>query len=272
MCRLLGVSRSGYHAWEIRPISKRQLANEELGWQITEIHAESRGTYGYRRVRAELGWRGVCVSAKRVRRLMGISGLEGCKRRRFRGTTRVNSTTFAPDLVQRNFCANRPDELWWSDITYIHTNEGWLYLASVMDAFSRKVIGWSMSERIDTKLVLDATNAAITSRRPTQVTHHLDHGCQYTSIAFTKRCKDVGVVASMGTIADCFDNAAAESFWATLKTEVIYRQKFETRQHARSEIFSYIEGWYNEKRLHSTLGYMSPNQFERMYQLQEANV
>jgi putative transposase len=267
LCRVLGVSPSGYWAWHSRQPSPRMRADTELSQRITAIHKRSRGTYGSPRVHAQLRAEGVRCGRKRVARLMRLAGLEGCHRRRFVVTTRPKATaTPAPDLVNRVFQTEAPDRLYVADITYIDTDEGFLYLGAVEDAFSR-VVGWSMAEHLRTELVLRALDMAIWNRQPDPgVIHHSDHGSQYTSIAFGKRCRQAGVVPSMGTVGDCFDNAMAESFFASLECELLDRCHFTTRDEARLAVFDYIEVFYNRERLHSSLGYLSPAEFERRFQ------
>jgi len=272
LCRLLGVSPSGYYAWTERPPSAHAQADAELLEQIRTIHARSRGTYGARRIRIELQTQGVRCARKRIARLMRQAGLTGAQRRRYRGTTRQNpNAVAAPDLVQRNFTASGPDQIWVADITYVSTGEGWLYLATVLDAWSRRVVGWAMDETLRTALVVDAFNMAVWNRRPAaEVIHHSDRGAQYTSLAFSRRCREAGVAPSMGSVGDAYDNALAEAFYATLETELLMRHTFATRAAARLALFDFIEGWYNSHRRHSALGYLSPAEFEwRSRQRQE---
>jgi putative transposase len=267
MCRLLGVSPSGYYAWLRRPPSARAVADAALGARVQAIHERSRGTYGAPRVQAELAAEGQPVSRKRVARLMQGAGLAGVSRRRqFTTTTRDRQGRQAPDLVDRNFAVSRHDQLWVADITYIPTWAGFLYLAVVLDAWSRRIVGWAMATHLRTELVLDALNMALWQRRPREVIHHSDQGTQYTSIAFGQRCREAGVRPSMGSIGDCFDNAMCESFFATLECELLDRQRFRTQVEARLAIFDFLEGWYNHHRRHSALGYLSPADFERRHQ------
>jgi putative transposase len=217
MCRVLEVSTSGYYAWLKRPLSRRAQEDEALMGQIKKIHTRSKGTYGAPRIHAKLAQEGVHVGRKRVARLMQKAGIQGISRRRRHSTTqRQADARPAPDLVERDFSANGPDELWVADITYVATWTGWLYLAVVLDAWSRRVVGWAMATHLRTQLVLDALAMAIWQRRPKDVVHHSDQGSQYTSLAFGKRCREAGVRPSMGSIGDCFDNALCESFFATL--------------------------------------------------------
>jgi putative transposase len=264
MCQVLGVSPSGYYAWAQRPPSARSLADAALKERIRQIHEISRGTYGVPRVHFELRVEGVRVSRKRVARLMKAAGLQGVSRRKgFRTTVRCPEGCPAPDLVERDFTVSQPDRLWVADITYISTWAGFLFLSVVLDAWSRKVVGWAMATHLRTELVLDALEMALWQRRPTQVVHHSDHGTQYTSIAFGKRCREAGVRPSMGSIGDCYDNALCESFFATLECELLDRRKFKTQAEARMAIFEFIEGFYNPRRRHSSLGYLSPVNYER---------
>lgn len=270
MCRLLGVSASGYYAWSRRSPGQRARSDESLGARIAAIHARSRGTYGSPRIQAELAAEGTSVGRKRVARLMRAAGLEGVSRRRRMATTvRDGQGRQAPDLVERNFAASGPDRLWVADITYIPTWSGFLYLAVVLDAWSRRVVGWAMATHLRTELVLEALNMALGQRRPAEVIHHSDQGTQYTSIAFGQRCRQAGVRPSMGSVGDCFDNALCESFFATLECELLDRQRFPNQAAARLAVFDFVEGWYNLHRRHSALGYLSPAEFEKQ-QLEEA--
>jgi putative transposase len=232
--------------------------------QIRVIHARSRGTYGERRVHTELAALGVHVGRKRVARLMRALGLAGVSRRKgTRTTVRDREARPAPDLVDRDFTAPGPDRLWVADITYVPTWAGFLYLAVVLDAWSRRVVGWAMAAHLRTELVLDALNMAFQQRRPLEVIHHSDQGCQYTSIAFGQRCREMGVRPSMGSVGDAYDNALCESFFATLECELLDRQRFRSQAEGRMAIFDFIEGWYNPQRRHSALGYLSPLTYER---------
>ena len=229
MCRLLGVSASGYYAWRTREPSARACAGEALQNRVVEIHEGSRGTYGVPRIYAELSADGVGVGRKRVSRLMRRAGIEGISRRRRAWTTkRDRAARPAPDLVERDFGAPGPDRLWVADITYVPTWSGFLYLAVVIDAWSRRVVGWAMENHLRTELVLDALNMALGQRQAASVIHHSDQGCQYTSIAFRLRCREARVQPSMGSVGDCYDNAMAESFFATLECELLDRVRFRT--------------------------------------------
>ena len=267
VARLLGVSPSGYYAWRDRELSPRQQYDAVLKACIGNIHHRSRGTYGVPRIHAELAADGIHIGRKRVARLMREMDLAGVSRRKGTRTTRRDHRLRpAPDLVERRFEADAPDRLWVSDITYVPTWAGFVFLAVVVDAFSRRVVGWSMANHLRTELVLEALNMALWQRRPDRVVHHSDQGSQYTSYAFGKRCREMGVAPSMGSVGDCFDNAMAESFFATLECELIDRRVFHTQAEARMAIFEYIEGWYNPHRRHSSLGYLSPLNFERSNQ------
>ena len=267
VARLLGVSPSGYYAWRDRDLSPRKQYDAVLKACISNIHHPSRGTYGAPRIHAELASDGIQIGRKRVARLMREMALAGVSRRKGTCTTRRDHRLRpAPDLVERRFEADAPDVLWVADITYVPTWAGFVFLAVVVDAFSRRVVGWSMANHLRTELVLEALNMALWQRRPDNVVHHSDQGSQYTSYAFGKRCREMGVAPSMGSVGDCFDNAMAESFFATLECELIDRRVFRTQAEARMAIFEYIEGWYNPHRRHSALGYLSPLNFERSNQ------
>jgi putative transposase len=268
LARVLGVARAGYHAWACRPPSDHDQSDALLGEQIRQIHARSRGTYGAPRIHAELRLGlGVHVSRKRVARLMREHGLQGVHRRRRGGLTRRDpAATPAPDLVQRRFAPPGPDQLWVADITQQRTDQGWLYLAVVLDAFSRRVVGWSMADHLRTELVLDALEMAISQRQPPPgLVCHSDHGCQYTSFAYGRRLHASGLVASMGTVGDALDNAVAESFFATLECELLDRYPWPTRAGLRTAIFDFIEVFYNHQRRHSTLDYTSPVSYEQQH-------
>ncbi len=268
MCRMLEISTSGYYAWHQRSPSARARSDAALLERIRVIHQKSRGTYGVPRVHAELQAEGAHVGRKRVARLMRQAGLAGASRRKGCWTTiRDRDARPAPDLVQREFVADRPDRLWVADITYVPTWAGFLFLAVVLDAFSRRIVGWAMANHLRTELVLEALNMAVGRRRPTtDVIHHSDQGCQYTSIAFGSRCREAGVRPSMGSVGDCFDNAMCESFFATLECELLDRHRFATQTEARIAVFDFIEGWYNTHRRHSALDYDSPMSYERRHE------
>lgn len=266
-CELLGVSRSGYYEWLRRGPSDREIADELLTAKIREIHKRARGVYGARRVHAELRLgHDIRVSRKRVERLMRRAGISGLvTRKRGRTTVRVPGVRVADDLVRRGFRPAAPNVLWVADITYLSTWEGWLYLAAVQDAFSRSIVGWSMESHMRAELVTDALGMGLSRRRPeTGLIHHSDQGSQYVSLAFGQQARDAGIAVSMGSKGDCFDNAVAESFFATLKKELVYREgPWPTRSALTSAIFEWIEVFYNRERRHSTLGYLSPEQYEQ---------
>jgi putative transposase len=264
LCRALGVSPSGYWAWRRRAPSRRAVANAQLRQQIVTIHRASRATYGAPRIHAELRAQGVHCSRKRVARLMRVAGVAGCHRRRFVTTRRNPQRPSAPDLVRRAFVAAAPNQVWVADMTYVPTQQGFLFLAVVLDACSRRVVGWSMAAHLRTELVLAALEMALQHRRPPAgVIHHSDHGSQYTAAAFQTRCERAGVRSSMGSVGDCYDNALAESFFATLECELLMRTRWRTHLEARSALFDFIEVFYNRQRRHSALGYLSPEAFER---------
>jgi putative transposase len=265
MCRVLEVSRSGFHAWAARKPSPRAVADAALSGRIAEIHVESGKTYGSPRVHAELLLdHGIRVGRKRIERLMRQAGLSGMiRRRRGRTTVSVPGIRTAPDLVERDFNPASINRLWSADITYIRTWEGWLYLASVMDCYSRRIVGWAIADHLRAELVVDALEMAVTRRRPNAgLVHHSDRGSQYTSLIFTRRCRSVGIDVSMGSRGVCFDNAVLESFHASLKKELIHRRSWPTKAEARTAVFEYIETFYNRRRRHSRLGMLSPADFE----------
>ena len=266
MCRVFGVSPSGFYAWHGREPSARALEDARLTARIRHYHARSKGRYGAPNIHADLRDEGTRVGQKRVARLMKAEGLQGaCFRKWVTTTVRDADAQATPDLVERRFVAEAPDQLWVADITYIPTWAGFLYLAMVLDAFSRKIVGWSMAEHLRTELVLAALNMALGQRRAKGVVHHSDQGTQYTSIEFGLRCKEARVRPSMGTVGDAYDNAMCESFFATLERELLARRRFATKAEARMAIFEFIEGWYNPTRRHSGLGRISPIEFERRH-------
>ncbi|HEX3412503.1 MAG TPA: IS3 family transposase, partial [Stellaceae bacterium] len=264
MARVLGVSKAGYYAWLQRPPSARATADAALLKRIKTVHATSRQTYGAPRVHADLHGHGERHSRKRIARLMREAGLVGASHRHGGPTTtrRNKDDRPAPDLVDRDFNAAGPNQLWVADITYVPTMAGFLYLAVVLDAWSRKIVGWAMANHLRAELVLDAMEMAVGQRRPKNVIHHSDQGSQYTSVAFGKRCGEAGVRPSMGSVGDAYDNAMAESFFSTLEAELLSRRRFASQAEAKMACFSYIEGWYNPVRLHSGLGYRSPITYE----------
>jgi putative transposase len=266
LCRVLEISTSGYYAWQHRAPSARAQRDAELTMKIHTIHLESRGTYGAPRVHADLAAQGIRVGRKRVARLMRAASVQGVSRRKWvTTTTRDPEARAAPDLVRRDFRVEGPDQLWVADITYVPTGAGFLYLAVVLDAWSRRVIGWAMATHLRTELVLAALDMALEQRRPNGVIHHSDHGCQYTAVAYGQRCLAFGGRPSMGSVGDAYDNALCESFFATLECELLERERFRTPAEARRAVFDYIEGWYNSRRRHSALGFESPLCYERQH-------
>jgi len=271
--RVLNISRSGYYDWLGRPESPRALRNKEVTKMIAEIHADSRGSYGSPRVHAELRLGlGIEVNRKRVERLMRQAGIQGIYRRKGRRNL-VNAAT-EDDLVRRQFTAGTPDRLWLADITEHPARDGKLYCAAVMDAYSRRIIGWSIDKRQDTDLVVGALAMAVTRRQPgnNSTIMHSDHGAQYTSWAFGKRLRDAGLLGSMGTVGDCYDNAMMESYWHTMQLELLDTRTWETREELANAIFEWIECWYNPHRRHSSIGMRSPVTFESLYRPPDPSV
>lgn len=270
-CRVLGVSASGFYEWRGRGPSARQQVDEQLTAAITAIHQMSRGSYGSPRIHAELRLgQGLRCGRKRVARLMQTAGLAGAYRRRPKGcTVRDPAASPHPDLVNRQFTATGPDRLWLTDITQHRTSEGWVYCAVVLDAWSRRVIGWSIADHLRTELVTDALEMARLRRKPAEgsTVLHSDHGCQYTSWAFGQRLRAAGLLGSMGSIGDCYDNSMMESFFGSMQIELLDQKTWATRQELAAAIFEWIEAWYNPARRHSALGYHSPVTYERMHQM-----
>jgi putative transposase len=268
LCRALGVSTSGFYDWQHHQPSARARTDAMLVDRIRDVHTASFCTYGAPRVHAELRATGTRIGKKRVARLMRTAGLAGRCPKRFRRTTIRSGAPAAepPDLVHRDFNPTAPDELWVSDITYVRTWEGWLYLAVILDAFSRRVVGWALADHLRTELATDALQMALNSRRPAAgLIHHSDRGGQYLSATYIGQLAAYGIRSSVGRPGTCFDNAAAESFFATLKSELLHRAVWPTRQHAKTAIFHYVEGFYNRLRRHSTLNYQSPDVYEANY-------
>jgi putative transposase len=265
MCEQLEVSRSGFYAWRERPASAHQQQDKQLAEEVAQAHRDSRGTYGSPRVHAELRAQGRKVSRKRVARLMGEQKLAARRRRRSVRTTDSNHPNpVAPNILERDFSPVQPNSTWATDITYVWTGEGWLYLAVVLDLFSRRVVGWSMSEHIDTPLVLGALEMALEGRQPPKgLIHHSDRGSQYASAEYQRALASRGIQCSMSRKGNCWDNAVAESFFSSLKMELVYLTDFATRHQARTALFEYIEVFYNRRRRHSSLGYLSPLEYER---------
>lgn len=265
LCRILGVSKSGYYAWRMRVPSRRSQQDATLTEKIHEIHQRSRETYGYPRVHAELLSLGISCGRRRVARLMKSSGLRGCMRGKRRRTTRQDIRAIpASDLLRRKFTSDAPNRIWVADITYISTREGFLYLAFILDVHSRRIVGWSMDSHMRTELVMDALGMAVARRKPLAgLVHHSDRGSQYTAISFGKHLEEANILPSMGRTGSALDNAMAESFVSTLKVELVRRHRFPDREAARSAVFEYLEGFYNLRRLHSSLGYQSPANYEQ---------
>ncbi len=264
MCKTLQISKSGFYDWAKRVPCKRTITNAALTEKIKAIHTMSDGTYGMPRIKAELGSTGERVNKKRIVRLMRLAKLRGVSRRRSYIVTTMRDKTHiaAPDLVKRKFTASQSNQLWVADMTYIPTWEGFLYLSIILDVFSRKVVGWEFGDRMTSELVVSALNMAITQRKPASVIHHSDQGSQYTSIAFGQCCAEMSVRTSMGAVGDAYDNAMAESFFATLECELIARRSWKTKTEAHLAVHVWIHAWYNLCRRHSALGYESPTQFE----------
>jgi putative transposase len=268
MCKVLNVSRSGYYAWSKRPPSPRTLENEKLSEEIQQIHQDSRKTYGSPRIQMALMAKGWEVSRQRVARLMEKLGITAQTKRKFKATTDSgHDLPIAPNVLDRNFVTSEPDQTWVADITYIWTTEGWVYLAVILDLFSRRIVGWSMAEHLRSELVLSALDAALGHRVPSTagLLFHSDRGSQYASDTYQSALRNAGITCSMSRRANCWDNAVAESFFGTLKTELIHRTTFSTKVIAKTTIAECIEVFYNRQRIHSTLGYVSPVQFEEEY-------
>jgi putative transposase len=267
MCRVLCVSRSGYHAWVRRPPSPRSLEDTRLTARIRVLHKQRRGVYGSPRIWADLVLDdGERIGRKRVERLMRSAGLSGLITKKWNATTiRVPGVRVADDLLDRDFTARAPNQRWVADITYLRTWEGWLYLVAVQDLFSRRIVGWSMADHMRTELVTDALQMALAHRRPGRgLIYHSDQGAQFVSLAFGQQARAAGIAQSMGSRGDCYDNAVAESFFATIKKELIHRRSWPTKAELRTEVFDYIETFYNRERRHSTLGQLSPATYENI--------
>lgn len=272
LCRLLGVTRQGYYAYARRPPSSRLASDKALQERLRVLHAESRGTYGSPRLRVALRREGTCVGKRRVERALRALGLQARSRRRYRATTHANPAhPVAANTLDRCFEATRPDERWVTDITYIWTDEGWCYLAAILDLYSRSVVGWALDTTLSTRLALTALDMAVRRRRPEAgLLHHSDRGCQYTSADYRAQLRALGVEVSMSRKGNCWDNAVAESFFATLKAELVHTRSWASRVELRAEVFDYIEVFYNRQRLHSTLDYKTPAQAESDYALSRA--
>ena len=271
-CRVLGIAPSRYYEWERKQWSDRAMRDDEVLASIRSIFAKFRGRYGAPRLHDQLAREGMRVSRKRVARLMREAGLRAKGRRKYKATTDSNhALPVAPNLLERNFHAEQPDSVWVSDITYIWTRQGWMYLAVILDLYSRKVVAWSLAERMTASLVCNALDAAVQLRQPKpELTFHSDRGSQYASHAFRRRLWRHGMRQSMSRKGDCWDNAVAESFFATLKKELVRNRAFDTRDHARAEVFEYIEVFYNRRRAHSLLSYATPDAFEDCFEKKNA--
>jgi putative transposase len=266
MCQVLDVSASGYYAWRNRPPSGREMANRELSKMITAAYESSYGTYGSPRIYRELQAQGVACSETRVARLMRLSGLQARQTRCYRVTTkRDRSHPVAPNLLKRDFAADRPNQKWLCDITYIPTQEGWLYLASVLDLYARRIVGWAMSDRMTSDLTKEALQMALHRRQPgTDLIHHSDRGSQYTDGSYQALLEQHGIQVSMNGVGSWYDNAPMESFIGTLKSERVHHRAYFTRDEARLDLFFYIEAFYNRRRRHSSLNYLSPEAYEQL--------
>ena len=267
LCRVLGVSRSGYHAWVRRPLGPRAVEDARLTVRIRELHKKRREVYGSPRIWSDLVLEdGERIGRKRVERLMRQAGLSGLITKKWKATTvRVPGVRVADDLLDRNFAAEAPNRCWVADITYLRTWEGWLYLAAVQDLYSRRIVGWSMADHMRAELVTDALQMALAHRQPERgLIWHSDQGSQFVSLAFGQQARAAGIAQSMGSKGDCFDNAVAESFFATLKKELINRRSWPSKAELRTEVFDYIEVFYNRERRHSTLGQRSPAEYEKL--------
>lgn len=265
MCRVLEVSKSGFYRWQREPVGKRQLLRDKLGAAIERVHAANRGVYGSTRVHEALLDEGQEVCRNTVAKVMKSRGIQARTHRRFRVRTTDSNHNHpvAPNTLNREFKADKPNQVWLTDITYILTGEGWLYLAGVMDLYSRRIVGWSMADHMRSELVCDALKMALIARKPTSdLLHHSDRGVQYACRDYQQLLETHGIKSSMSRTGDCYDNAPTESFWGKLKTELVYLESFATREEARAAIFEYIEAFYNRVRLHSSLGYVSPERFE----------
>jgi len=265
MCGVLGVSPAGYYAWRSRPESERSSTNRDLVDEIKQVHRDTSGRYGSPRIHAELKAQGRGVSRGRIERLMRHHGIRAitARRRRMRTTDSGHDFPIAPNLLGRNFTATAPNRIWLADITYVETDQGWLYLATVLDLYSRRIVGWAMADHLRAELPLAALRMAISAQRPgAGLIHHSDRGIQYASEEYRNAIRSAGFKASMSRKADCYDNAPMESFFHTLKTELVHHRHYATRADATRDIFAYIEGFYNRTRRHSAIGYISPIEME----------
>jgi len=265
LCDVLGVSPAGYYAWRSRPESRRSAANRDLVDDIRRVHRDTRGRYGSPRIHVELKAQGRGASRGRIERLMRRHGIRAimARPRRVRTTDSRHDLPIAPNLLDRNFIATAPNQIWLADITYIETDQGWLYLAAVMDLYSRRIVGWAMADHLRADLPLAALRMAISAQRPSAgLIHHSDRGVQYASADYRKLMQSAGLRASMSRKGDCYDNAPMESFFHTLKTELVHHRQYQTRAEAQRDIFAFIEGFYNRTRRHSAIGYISPIEME----------
>jgi putative transposase len=271
MCQVLAVSPSGYYAWRKRPASAREMANQELYQQIEAVYHENQGVYGSPRIYQELKAQGVACSENRIARLMRLRGLRAKQSRQFKTTTRRNKAhPVAPNLLKRDFKADRPDQKWLADITYLATGEGWLYLAAILDLYTRRIVGWAMSERMTSDLTIAALEMALLQRRPDAgLIHHSDQGSQYTDQKYQALLKAHSIRASMNGVGSWYDNAPMESFFGTLKSERVHHYAYATRDEAKTDVFYYIEAFYNRRRRHSALDYLSPEAYEQLFHQQE---
>jgi transposase InsO family protein len=274
MCKELSVSASGFYAWRKRPPSVREMANQELFKKIETVYNDNHGVYGSPRIYHELRAQGVVCSENRVARVMRLRGLRAKQSKRFKTTTRRNKAhPVAPNLLKRDFTAERPDQKWLADITYIGTMEGWLYLAAILDLYTRRIVGWDMSDRLTSKLTTAALQMALLQREPgANLIHHSDQGSQYTDRTYRALLTNHGIRASMNGVGTWYDNAPMESFFGTLKSELIHHCAYHTRDQARADVFSYIESFYNLRRRHSALGYLSPAAYEQLFYQQERDL
>jgi len=270
MCDELNVSPSGYYAWRERPASAREMANQDLYIKIKAVYNANHGVYGSPRIYHELKKQGIACSENRVARVMRLRGLQAKQSRRFKSTTKRNKTQpAAPNLLKQDFEADQPDQKWLADITYIATLEGWLYLAAILDLYTRGIVGWAMSDRMTSALTVSALKMALQRREPTaDLIHHSDQGSQYTDQTYQALSKDAGIRASMNGVGSWYDNAPMESFFGTLKSEWVYHRTYHTRNQAKTDIFYYIESFYNRRRRHSSLGHLSPEAYEQLYHQQ----
>jgi putative transposase len=271
MCKVLAVSSSGYYAWRQRPPSAREMANRELYKKIEAVYNENHGVYGSPRIYWELKDQGLACSENRIARLMRLRGLQAKQSKRFKTTTKRNRAhPAAPNLLKRDFTADRPDQKWLADITYIATLEGWLYLAAILDLHTRRIVGWAMSDRMTSALTMAALKMALLQRQPqASLIHHSDQGSQYTDQAYQALLKDRGIRASMNGAGSWYDNAPMESFFGTLKSELVHHCVYHTRDEAKADVFYYIESFYNRRRRHSALDYLSPEVYEQLFSQEE---